>query len=205
MGNYTTMTSSSSNNEISIDIIPDELQILIFSHLEIIQLIQTINILSKNYYRMVNKGSLIWKLLNINQLTIATYEAYVSKLNYEDYTSRSSDIYRFITINNKEFKNAPNTFLSKIKLIPLNLNELRIRMVLKPWCEHILHQKAMEFMSDLFENWLLIESVYMISFSSYPDNQYNNEKDEQYNNQTKLYTKIMEICKPIKLHFECAI
>merc|ERR1712154_647156 len=114
-----------------LNIISDPIQLKIFSHLTIIELITIINILSKQHNQIISKDELIWKQLTVKTLGISGQRVGFRNMN------------GCINIHKQSFKNPPHHFLSKIKLIPLNLDEIKISPGFKPWCQHIPHQKCM--------------------------------------------------------------
>eukprot|EP01083_Nonionella_stella_P204173 744496_1 len=71
--NTLTMTTETSHLA---ETVPTTIQIKIFSYLNVIDLIQNVNVLSKEYNHMVSNDSVLWRQLNVRQLTISTQRGY---------------------------------------------------------------------------------------------------------------------------------
>eukprot|EP01083_Nonionella_stella_P204174 744497_1 len=84
--------------------VPTTIQIKIFSYLNVIDLIQNVNVLSKEYNHMVSNDSVLWRQLNVRQLTISTQRGY-----------GMYPIVKSIFINGTELEDPPIAFLSKFK------------------------------------------------------------------------------------------
>eukprot|EP01084_Bolivina_argentea_P084040 152098_1 len=184
---------SSSNEAISLNIVSDPIQAKIFSNISIFELIQTMTVLSKQYNQLINNDTIIWKQLSVKTLEISTTNSYIK-------------------IHDHSFKNPPEHFLLKLKLIPLNLDTIEINAILKPWCQYISHQKAMSFLKKIFMNYLSIHSVKKVTFWSVANNvrdKYINIYKEQLQmnpiDQTQLFGEILKICKPTILDTQCAV
>eukprot|EP01083_Nonionella_stella_P160029 522744_1 len=85
--------------------VPKAIQIKIFSYLSVIDLIQNVNVLSKEYNSMVSNDSVLWHQLNVRQLSISTQRGFVS---YDE-------ILKSISIDGTELEDPPIAFLSKKK------------------------------------------------------------------------------------------
>eukprot|EP01083_Nonionella_stella_P060080 157103_1 len=152
--------------------VPKAIQIKIFSYLSVIDLIQNVNVLSKEYNSMVSNDSVLWHQLNVRHLSISTLHDY----GEIDHISKS------ISIDGTELEDPPTAFLSKIKYIPMQLNTLHIHMVAKSGRNH-----AMRYIRYLFVNYLSIHSVHKVSFWSYPAPLQPLDFENNVVSQTQMY------------------
>ena len=187
------------------EIIPESIEIKIFSFLSFHEILLIINCLSKKYNKMISKDDIIWKYININELAISV------RNNYRN-DAESFSIKKAIMIDGHGFEEPTLDLLLKLKLIPgLHLKTLKITPGFKPWCQYIQHQKSMQFIKMIFDEYLHINSCMEIVFWSVAD--ISNHSDITYNkynkstdiSQNELFCRIMDICNPKIWDTQCAI
>ena len=147
------------------DVVPDPVQAKILSYLTIYELMNILNILSKKFNKMISNETIIWKHLNIKNLSISFSRDYKSDygsdaiIGYLQFDSEKwQESFKFrITDNiinniNKNDKNDKNNgkiplILNRLKCIEtlLNLDELSISTV-KYIGEPIQHLVILQFL-----------------------------------------------------------
>lgn len=201
------MTTEQANETLLFTNIADAVQLIILSLLSIRELLTRINLISKRFHEIVSKEDILWRLLTIKTVGLSAGKDWNKK-----YGTSGQIIVTRVHIDGDSFEMPPSFFLSKLKLIPLHLNNLRI----DPGFKSLVggtgvmddHQQSMTFIQNMITNHLSIRRATKVTFWSTANRNcpsMEKSKKKFSIDQTKLFGDILKICRPTILDTQCAI